>query len=328
MRKAPIPSNEAARLESLCALGILDTASEERFDRVTRLARRLFGVPIALVSLVDAQRQWFKSRHGLEASETPRDISFCGHAILRDEVFVVPDASRDERFWDNPLVQGDPQVRFYAGCPLSGADGHTLGTLCVIDHKPREFDDDDLHVLCDLAAMVERELAALALATIDPLTKISNRLGLEALGQQTLALAQRTDKPVTAVFIDLDRFKEINDVLGHAAGDRAIVEMAELLLESFRDSDVIARLGGDEFCVLMSGARETGVGRPLARLDENLRQRNGSRDPRFPLAYSAGVVLYDPARHVSLADLLGDADRQMYEHKRERRSAVDVNPAA
>ncbi len=117
--KAPdIPQDEQARIKALRSLNVLDTPSEERFDRLTRLAKRMFDVPIALVSLVDENRQWFKSCIGLDVSETPRDISFCGHAILGSEVFIIPDTKKDERFTDNPLVLNDPHIRFYAGCPL------------------------------------------------------------------------------------------------------------------------------------------------------------------------------------------------------------------
>lgn len=112
MQKPPIPVDEAQRLETLKSLKVLDTDAEERFDRYTRMAKRLFGVPIALVSRVDKDRQWFKSRQGLESSETPREISCCGHAIVGDQVLLVQDASHDERFADNPLVAGDPSIRF------------------------------------------------------------------------------------------------------------------------------------------------------------------------------------------------------------------------
>ena len=118
MQTPVIPKDEEERLRALRLLNILDTSDEERFDRLTRLAKRMFGVPIALVSLVDENRQWFKSCIGLEVRETPRDISFCGHSILGDDIFIVNDASSDVRFSDNPLVTDDPNIRFYAGCPL------------------------------------------------------------------------------------------------------------------------------------------------------------------------------------------------------------------
>ncbi len=158
MQSPATPQNEVRRLQRLLSLDILDTLPEERFDRLTRIAQHLFGVPIALVSLVDAERQWFKSSQGLDASETPRDISFCGHAILDSELFVVPDASQDARFSDNPLVAGDPNIRFYAGAPLSSPDGFRVGTLCVISMQPREFTTVERQILSDLAGLVEQEL--------------------------------------------------------------------------------------------------------------------------------------------------------------------------
>ncbi len=156
------PPDEPARLSSLRELGVLDTPAEERFDRVTRIAQALFDVPIALVSLVDADRQWFKSHPGLDAAETSREISFCGHAIRGAEVFVVPDALRDERFSDNPLVVGAPEIRFYAGAPLSAPDGHKIGTLCLIDRKPREMSAGQRAALRDLADLVQGEIARTA----------------------------------------------------------------------------------------------------------------------------------------------------------------------
>ena len=157
---APPPPDEDRRLEALRQLKILDSPPEERFDRITRLASQMFKVPIALISLIDADRQWFKSRTGLDAQQTSRDASFCGHAILDIRALVVPDALCDDRFADNPLVQSDPRVRFYAGQPISAPDGSLIGTLCLIDHQPRQFAQADIKALGDLAAMVERELEA------------------------------------------------------------------------------------------------------------------------------------------------------------------------
>ena len=158
MIEPALPRNEAARLEALRGINILDTPPEERFDRITRIAAALFDVPIALVSLVDAERQWFKSHHGLDALETRRAISFCGHAILQDGVFHVADAAKDARFKDNPLVTGAPNIRFYAGLPLH-VGGEAIGTLCLIDSKPRDFDAADRMKLDGLARWVEQTLA-------------------------------------------------------------------------------------------------------------------------------------------------------------------------
>jgi phosphoribosyl 1,2-cyclic phosphodiesterase/DNA-binding response OmpR family regulator len=156
----PIPGEEERRLQALHQLAILDTPPEERFDRITRLAARFFGVPIALISLVDRDRQWFKSRNGSLVQQTSREVSFCGHAILQPEALVVSDALADDRFADNPLVLSEPRLRFYAGYPIVASDGSAIGTLCLIDHKPRHFGSAQVKALRDMAALVERELHA------------------------------------------------------------------------------------------------------------------------------------------------------------------------
>jgi len=158
MKTAPVPRHEPARLAALAAHAVLDTAPEEAFDGLTRLAARLCGTPIALVSLVDEARQWFKSRVGLEEPETTREVSFCAHAILHEELFVVPDTHLDERFHDNPLVTGEPRVRFYAGTPLKSVSGHRLGTLCVLDHVPRALTAEQAQALQMLGRQVEAQL--------------------------------------------------------------------------------------------------------------------------------------------------------------------------
>lgn len=155
---APLPRNEARRLQALHSLLILDTPPEERFDRISAFAAQEFDVPIALVSLVDQDRQWFKSNFGLEVCETPRDVSFCGHAITQSEALVVPDALRDPRFADNPLVTGHPFIRFYAGAGLRLPYGQVVGTLCILDRRPREFDRLDVAILGGLRDLVVEEL--------------------------------------------------------------------------------------------------------------------------------------------------------------------------
>jgi len=159
MIPAPMPPNEAERIAALYSLLILDTPPEQRFDKIVEFAAREFDAPIALITLVDHERQWFKSAFGMgQVCETSRDISFCGHAILRGDIMVVPDALEDQRFADNPLVTGPPNIRFYAGAPLLMANGYALGTLCIIDTRPRGLDATDLAILSTLRQLVVQQL--------------------------------------------------------------------------------------------------------------------------------------------------------------------------
>lgn len=309
------PNNETLRIQTLRELNVLDTSPEERFDRLTRLAKRLFNVPIALVSLVDADRQWFKSCVGLDVSETSRDISFCGHAILGDQILTVPDAGLDERFHDNPLVVGEPGIRFYAGCPLTVTNGSKLGTLCLIDIKPRDLDDEDRALLRDLARMAEQELAAVQMASMDELTLLSNRRGFEALARHALGVCKRLEKPATLLFFDLNDFKQINDTYGHAEGDGALKTFADVLRIAFRESDVIGRLGGDEFVALLTAADHVETSAIMARLREILDERNATLKRGYDIRFSVGQIEYDAGRHPDIEALLADADKAMYLHK-------------
>ena len=316
--KAPeFPADERTRLETLRSLQILDTLPEERFDRLTRLARKLFDVPIALVSLIDADRQWFKSSAGLEAKETPREISFCGHAILTEDILAVTDTALDERFHDNPLVTGDPKIRFYAGCPLIVSNGK-LGTLCLIGQEPREFDENDRALLHDLARIVEQELSAVQLATRDELTGLLNRRGFEALSQHGLDLCKRQNKPGCLLFLDLNDFKQVNDRYGHAEGDRALTEAARLMMQVFRTSDVVGRLGGDEFVVFLIDATLADSNHAVARFTTAVQHYNDEAKRGYDLSFSIGTVEYQPDRHQEIGDLIKAADRLMYQQKRNR----------
>lgn len=321
MLPPPIPANEPLRLATLKSLEILDTAPEERFDRLTRLARRLFGVPIAVVSLVDANRQWFKSCDGLPDREAPRSTSFCGHAIVSDDILLVPDARLDGRFHDNPLVTGEPMIRFYAGRPLAAGNGARLGTLCLIDTRPREFGTEDCALLHDLAQMAEQELAAVQLAGMDDLTGLSNRRGFSSMGQHALATCTRLDRPVTLLYFDMDGFKPVNDRFGHAEGDRALTAFGGQLRDAFRQCGVAARIGGDEFAVLVSGSGPADEDAALVQLRDGIGRWNADNSLGYALGYSVGRVMFDAQRHAGIDTLMAEADAAMYADKVRRRGS-------
>lgn len=317
MKKPDIPRDEQTRLETLRSLDILDTPQEERFDRLTRMAKRMFGVPIALVSLVDETRQWFKSCVGLDASETSREVSFCGHTILDNSVFVIPNTLEDQRFADNPLVVNEPNIRFYAGCPLS-LNGHKLGTLCIIDQKPRSFEKEDIEALRDLGAMVERELAAVQLATLDELTNISNRRGFMMLAQHSLNICARQKIPAALVFMDLDKLKPINDKFGHAEGDHALMAFASQMKNLFRDSDLFARLGGDEFTVLLTNTTKQQAEEVIGRFSRSLKKYNQEAQRGYDVTFSFGIVEFNVEKRPMIDELLADGDSLMYMMKKSK----------
>jgi diguanylate cyclase (GGDEF)-like protein len=316
MKAPPKPDDETQRLRALQLMQVLDTPGDEKIDNITRLVSKIFGVPIALVSLVDQDRQWFKSRHGLNATETPRDISFCGHAILQDEVFVVEDALSDPRFGDNPLVTKDPNIRFYAGFPLKAKSGHRIGTLCVIDSKPRNFPGADREMLRDLGQLAQQQLQSVAAATTDELTQIQNRRGFYQIAKLALATANRSGHSAVLLLFDLNGFKQINDELGHEAGDRALALFARCLLLTCRDADAFGRIGGDEFCVLMHNADFESAKTLIARLVAQIANAKAEDALAGRLKFSVGMAISDPALNQDLDTLLLRADEEMYKNKR------------
>jgi diguanylate cyclase (GGDEF)-like protein len=318
MIKPDMPANEAERLHALKTLQILDTSHEERFDRVTRMAKRMFGVEISLVSLVDEDRQWFKSKQGLEASEPPRDISFCGHAINHDGLFIIPNAMEDARFSDNPLVTDGPNIRFYAGYPLKLRQGVNLGTLCLIDSKPKYLNEDDKQLLNDLGAMIEQEIRSIQLATLDELTLISNRRGFLTLADHSQKVCRRKKLPMTVILFDLNKFKLINDNFGHHEGDFALKQFAEVMRSVFRESDVIGRLGGDEFITLLTDADSEHIAIVLDRFKTEMDAMNALIAKPYLIEYSAGVASFPHDTDKSLEEMVAEADAAMYEKKKDR----------
>jgi diguanylate cyclase (GGDEF)-like protein len=309
----PTPSNETRRLETLRGLKLLDTPPEERFDRVTRLAKQIFSTPIALVSLVDADRQWFKSAQGLDAPETPRNVSFCGHAILDDKIMVVNDAAKDQRFCDNPLVCNDPNIRFYAGYPLSAPDGSRVGTLCVIDRVPREISREQAQLLRELGRMVEEELVDAVLATNDPVTSLSNRNGFLMVAEHLLSMCVRTEQPATMLLVHFQNLQEIDNEVGRDAGDAASVQLAHHLLSTFRNSDLVTRLASDLYGVLLAGSDLDGVEAVRRRFNDDVNDQNRNTDNHYEFHLDIDVIAFKPDRHKDAQGLLDEVERRAFD---------------
>lgn len=353
---AALPLNEAARLDALGRLHILDTPPEEPFDDLTRLAALVCGTPMALISLVDANRQWFKSRIGIDSAETPRSVSFCAHAILQEELFIVPDAFEDARFDTNPMVTDDPNIRFYAGMPISGPEGHAVGTLCVLDNKPRQLPEEKqlaLRVLArSIAAhfQIRQQLEQLRLsefhrteveqnlrvseaslraanarlqqmASTDVLTGLKNRRAFDERLQQEWKLSSRLHRDLSLLMIDIDHFKRFNDTFGHTFGDRILQHVASHLRSSVRESDTTARYGGEEFAILLPA---TDI-EQATHLADNLRK--SVAETNFlgqTVTVSIGVAAdLSVAGDAEGCSLVGQADAALYAAKRAGRNRVE-----
>lgn len=244
-------AHEARRLAALQQLDVLDTEPEAPFENIVALVRTVLAVPMASVTLVDAERQWFKARSGIADAQTPRNISFCTHAVEQDAPLVVPDATADVRFAENPLVTAGPGIRSYAGVQLTTADGFHVGTLCAIDTCPREYTPGELTLLSEFAKVVVNELELHRRADRDHLTGALTRQAFTRHAAREIARIQRYAGPASLILFDLDHFKRVNDELGHAGGDAVLRSVAQAVQATIRPTDYFGRIGGEEFAILL-----------------------------------------------------------------------------
>ncbi len=324
MAQCPLPANEEERLAAVHSYSILDTAPEVEFDVTTRVASHLFNAPIALVALMDRNRLWFKSRHGLNVEQLDRQIAFCAHAIVRpDQLMVIEDLREDPRFAQNPLVTGGPELRFYAGAPLRDRAGHALGTIAVLGMEPRRFTAEQRDLLRDLSVSVmtaienrHRALELRRMATTDHLTGLANRIQFETALAIELRQNERVHQAVSVLYLDLDGFKSVNDRFGHAAGDVLLREVAQRLQKLLRAGDTLARLGGDEFGIVMRCGSDADSATSLAaRIVEALAEPMslGGGD-----AVRVGVSIGIATQAAGTADastLIEQADNALYDAK-------------
>lgn len=341
VKKPQIPPDEKARLEALESLGLLYSPSEERFDRITALACKVFDVPIALVSLIADQCQWFKSAQGLSAAETAREISFCGHAILSEGALVVPDATADPRFADNPLVTGAPNIRFYAGHPVE-YQGKKLGTLCLIDDKPRPFSTSDREDLKSMALWVQNEINVTALSEvqlellkelgaakrqnmIDPITKTWNLNGLDDLLKKEFSRSRREQSSVSIVTLKIDNFGHVSQECGSHAADLVLMELAQRIRATIRPQDLLGRRGEDEFQIYLGDCftnRAAGIAhRIITRVNE---QPVEVDDYSGTITASIGIASLANAEDADLESLLKLSEKALDKARKEGGNRLSI----
>ncbi len=355
MQSPAIPPNEPERLQALAASKLLDSEYEAIFDNLTALISKVFDVPIVAISLVDHNRQWFKSIYGSKLCESAREISFCGHVVAENHHLIIENAANDDRFSDNPLVIDDPKIMFYAGVPLrfTHAD-HTynIGTLCIIDTQPRQLSDEQLKMLKSFAYQVESliemrlpcikfealrdDLAAdnvtfdviqdnlkklRSLSDTDPLTGLRNRRSLSHFIENAWQQDKRKNN-IALMLIDLDGFKAVNDQFGHSNGDKLLTSVAKHLKKLVRENnDYIARYGGDEFVLVAFNLDEDALTRLLEKLRAAFKIK---ADKLSSITISIGAVLTDNKEY-SCQELIHHADEQLYIAKKDGKDRFEIS---
>lgn len=323
----PLYSNDAAeqrRLDTIERLDVLDTPREEAFDRITRMAQKMFQVPIAVVTIIDGHRSWFKSCYGLEGSEAPREHAFCNYTIREPIPLIVADTTKDPRFDKHPYVLVENGIRFYAGIPLETREGTNVGTFCLVDTQPREFDSDQVELLSDLAKMVMAELELRMLATTDSMTGALMRRAFNEQMSRAVALALRHHHDLSCIVWDIDHFKSINDRFGHASGDNVLTNTVKACLSHLRDTDYIGRMGGEEFAALLPNTNRAGaleVAEKLRAAIEQLMFIFGEQE--ISVTASFGVVTLNSSNR-DFKSMLEHADQALYEAKSAGRNQCTV----
>jgi diguanylate cyclase (GGDEF)-like protein len=321
----PLLRDEPARIAALQRLGVLDTAVEEPFEKIVTLVRTVLAVPMATVTLVDRDRQWFKAKRGLESDQTPRSVSFCTHTIQQREPLIVEDADLDPRFAGTALVAGPPHVKSYAGIPLRTPEGYNVGSLCAMDTRPRRFSPADVAILANFASIVCDELELRMIAQVDQLTGALTRRGFVEQAEREIARARRYSRSGTLVMLDLDHFKTVNDTHGHAIGDRVLQKVAEIIRATLRPSDVFGRLGGEEFGILLPETAGDEAAAAIERLRHAVATQPIALDDAATLHVTAsfGAAPLSPET-TSFTAWLKQADTMLYAAKAAGRNCARV----
>jgi len=335
-----IASTATLKIANIHRLDLFYTPLEERFERITRLARRALQIPVAAVTWLSDEKQWFKSVAGWGVSELPRDVSFCRFTVEANQVLTIADTLSDPRTATSPLVVSSPHFRSYAGFPLTDEHGTVAGTFCVLDVKPREFSQADQQVVIDLAAMTQREVlsdhvsdAHSALTTklsvarreamMDPLTRLWNRRGASVLLNAAFETADQRNTPLTLALLDLDNFKRINDNYGHQIGDEVLRKVSGRLISTVRGDDVICRIGGDEFLILMTDTDAALAGQIAERVRRIVTETAlPTRAGPIGMSVSVGCTVRAPREKLAVDTLLERADQALLASKAAGRNRV------
>lgn len=335
-----LPANEELRIKTLYQLELLDTPIDHNFEKIIRLAQKIFSTPIAGISFIDKNREWFKSILGLDCKEIPRTQSFGSEAILTTGGLVVADATKDSKFNQLELVVNPPNIQFYAGYPIKLASGVNIGTLFLMDSQARGFSEHDQVCLKELTTFVEDEISnhvnnfvinyenqllsdelskLQRVAAVDPLTQLWNRVGIKKFFENLRSKTIRNNTSFAIGLIDLDRFKQINDTYGHAAGDLTLKQIATVLINTVRRMDTVGRWGGDEFIVFLDSDDIFRIKDIFERINHNIKQLEIKYENNIihPSA-TIGVTLCQ-AEKMSLTqgleDFLEKADKSLYKGK-------------
>jgi diguanylate cyclase (GGDEF)-like protein len=316
------PADEYGRQRALERLEILDTPSEKPFEEITKLVSMTLNVPICAVSLIDDDRQWFKSSQGLGVDQTCRSMAFCDHAIRADAPFIIEDATSDPRFSNNPLVTGEPHIRAYAGVPLRMPDGYLIGTLCMIDQKARVFSQAEIDVLANFARLVVGEIELRKTASVDPLTKLASRQAWHKATAREIAQADRDGSPAALLLLDVDHFKLVNDTYGHAAGDAVLRSIASAIRQMLRQSDIVGRVGGEEFAVTLPHTDAEKASKIAEKIRATVERLHFDEVADLACSISIGGAVY--SSQMTVADWMAVADKRLYKAKREGRNRVEI----
>ena len=325
------------KLANLHALDPFYTPLEERFERITRLTRRALNVRVAAITIVRDDRQWFKSVLGWHVMELPMSQSLCAGVIKDGKPLIVENALDDLYLMSNPFVCREPKFRFYAGYPINDSDSKTIGTLCVMDMKPRQPDSNFRTALADLGEMAQRELYAVELnnaqsalvaklgearrqAMFDPLTRLWNRRGGLDLLNGALKESVKYNHTLGICIADIDNFKNVNDDFGHCVGDQVLRKVASTIVASVRPQDIVCRYGGDEFLIIIRDVNSTDCAAIAKRICADMRNLPvRTREGTVPATISIGIAMRNRGDPISASRLIEIADQALYESKRKGR---------